>query len=154
MAAHCIGDGMSLNQLFNDLFKLVGNEALTNRDLMDILTKELKDRWGIEDPQGLPAAVEEQLPPAPETDQRFRFAASRVDFENHQRQQIGGQAFPKRHGPRKIVIRRKIIEEEKSKTMLKACKTNSLSISSTFFAITNLAWARTCGTRLQPELPV
>lgn len=152
-ATHYIGDGMSLHALSNDFFSLLGNESLTDNDLMSLLQRELCDRWWGDRPQGLPPSLEDQLPRLPPS--TFRRLAARVDFHNSQRQQIGGHIFPKRnHGPRSIVIRRNVVEEERTKKMLKTCKSHGVSISSALFALCNITWAKTCGHQLAREMPL
>ena len=103
---------------------------------------------------------------------RFRRVAGRIDFQNCLDKQIvrvagncgdtlfislllqGGQAFPRRSDPvRHTVVPTASYDEKQTKTMLKACKAQGVSISSAMFAICNIAWAR-MSPREKQELPM
>jgi hypothetical protein len=151
-AAHSIGDGMALHQFANDFFGLLGS-ARSQEAMEQLVADEWKQRWGRlipADTPALPASVEENLG----TDQsRFRRAAGRIDFQNNLDNQIGGQAFPRRSDPvRHTIVPTTSFDEKETKTMLKACKAHGVSISSTMFAICNIAWAR-MSSREKQELP-
>lgn len=152
-AAHSIGDGMALHQFANDFFGLLGS-ASSQEAMEQLAADEWKQRWGRRLPPdipALPASVEENLG----TDQsRFRRVAGRIDFQNCLDKQIGGQAFPRRSNPvRHTVVPTTSYDERQTKTMLKACKAQGVSISSAMFAICNIAWAR-MSPREKQELPM
>ncbi|KAF9041766.1 hypothetical protein BDZ89DRAFT_1109706 [Hymenopellis radicata] len=149
-ATHFIGDGMALHNLSNDFFTLLGGPN-DEEALRKLLVEEWNRRCNKPgDASTLPLSLEELLPEVP--DSAFHRAASRVDFQNVQRKQIGGQAFPKQSGkPRHTVIRIVSIDEDRTKRMLKTCKANRVSISSAVFALCNIAWARASQNR--GELP-
>lgn len=65
----------------------------------------------------------------------------------------GGHSFPKRSGnERKTIVPTVAFDEERTKKMLKLCKSHNVSISSAIFAICNIAWARTRNDK--PHLPM
>ncbi|KAJ6604797.1 hypothetical protein DFH09DRAFT_322316 [Mycena vulgaris] len=144
-ATHFLGDGMALHQFANDFFALLASDR-ADADLECMLTDEWYSRWGGgkgEAVLGLPSSLEDRLPPLP--DGKFRRAVSRVDFNNNQGKLIGGHSFPRRSGnPRRTVVPTVSIDAERTKMMLKKCKSQGVSISSALFAICNIAWARTC----------
>ncbi|KAJ7225260.1 hypothetical protein GGX14DRAFT_386181 [Mycena pura] len=149
-----LGDGMALHQLANDFFNLLGSER-AEESLQTMLAEEWYSRWGTtklkDDVSCLPSSLEDRLPPV--EGGRFRHAASRVVFENSQAKLIGGQNFPRRSGSStKTVVTTVSLDPERTKLILKKCKTQNVSISAALFAVVNLAWAKTCD--LNWELPM
>ncbi|KAI0308149.1 hypothetical protein B0F90DRAFT_124131 [Multifurca ochricompacta] len=141
-AAHSIGDGMALHQFANDFYSLLGSDN-SQKEMEALVADEWNRRWGRPLPSGtpaLPASVEENLG----TDQnRFRRAAGCIDFQISMDKQIGGQAFPRRTDPvRHTVVPTTSFDENLTRTMLKKCKAQGVSISSAIFAICSIAWAR------------
>jgi hypothetical protein len=145
-AVHFLGDGMALHAFANDFFTLLGSEK-TLVDLSKMLEEELVTHTSL---KYLPNCLEDRLPPPSGT--RFQRAARRVDFLRNAEKDIGGHAFPRRSGsPRKTLVQYKSFDVERTKSILKVCKTQGVSISSALFAVCNLAWARTSNN--SPELP-
>ncbi|KAK2460114.1 hypothetical protein APHAL10511_007880 [Amanita phalloides] len=146
-ATHFLGDGMALHQFANDFFTLLGGEK-TLADLSTMLENEISSRRTAM--KYLPKAVEDRLPPAPGGP--LHRAARQVDFHRSQEKNIGGQVFPKQSGySRKTVVRNEAFDPERTKAILKKCKTHGVSVSSALFAACNLAWVRTCNK--SPDLP-
>lgn len=82
---------MSVHALANDLLVILGDEKLSEADLKQLLVMELRQRWWVgEGFQGLPPALEDVMPPVPDSHSDFRRLASRVDFQNSQRRLIVG----------------------------------------------------------------
>ncbi|KAI9512519.1 hypothetical protein F5148DRAFT_973486 [Russula earlei] len=152
-AAHFIGDGMALHQFGNDFFCLVGG-ASSQEELDKLVADEWKQRWGRTLPSdipALPASVDENLGTE---ENPFRRAAGTIDFQNSLDRQIGGQTFPRKNDPiRHTVVPTTSFGEDVTKAMLKTCKAQGVSISSTIFAICNVAWAR-MSPREKQELPM
>jgi len=152
-AAHFIGDGMALHQFANDFFGLLGS-ARSQEELDQLVADEWKQCWSQTLPSDTPA-----LPPSSDenlgTEQnRFRRAAQSIDFQNDMERQIGGQVFPRKKDPvRHTVVPTTSFDGDLTKAMLKRCKAQGVSISSTMFAICNLAWAR-MSPREKQELPM
>lgn len=62
--------------------------------------------------------------------------------------------FPRRSGgPRRTVVLNLSIDERRTKTMLKRCKSNGVSFSNALFALCNIAWAKTSDQKKR-ELPM
>ncbi|KAF8167602.1 hypothetical protein B0H34DRAFT_645497 [Crassisporium funariophilum] len=142
-ATHFLGDGMALHQFANDFFGLLGGPS-DQAALMVRLAAEWSIRCtsSIGKPPTLPSSMEDRLPPAPIS--RFRDAVSRVDFDLEQRKFIGGHTFPRRSKlPLNTIVPTISLDREKTKVILRSCKTRGVSISSALFAICNIAWART-----------
>ncbi|KAJ6575267.1 hypothetical protein B0H19DRAFT_1344161 [Mycena capillaripes] len=144
-ATHFLGDGMALHNFANDFFTLLAS-GRADADLECMLTDEWYSRWGAKKDDsvlGLPSSLEDRLPPM--ADGKFHRAARRVDFDNSQAKLIGGHSFPRRSGNvRKTVVPTVSIDPERTKLILKKCKSQSVSISAALFSIVNIAWARTC----------
>ncbi|KAG5650740.1 hypothetical protein H0H81_011184 [Sphagnurus paluster] len=148
-AAHFLGDGMALHQFANDFFSLLGSS--TTSELAALLSLEWHARCGklASERDSLPSCLEDRLPPLKGN---FGRLASRVDFHRSQEKLIGGQTFPKKSGAvRHTIVPTISIDEARTKTLLKRCKANGVSISSALFAICNIAWAKASGDR--PEIP-
>ncbi|KAG6841775.1 hypothetical protein C0991_007104 [Blastosporella zonata] len=148
-AAHFLGDGMALHQSANDFFGLLGSSSMA--ELSALLATEWQGKCGklAASPVDLPSALESRLPQA-----RGKFAqiASRVDFERNQKKLIGGQTFPKiSSAARRTIVPTVSFDENRTKNILKRCKSQGVSISSALFAICNFAWAKTTSTN--PEMP-
>jgi len=85
---------------------------------------------------------------------RFRRAAGAIDFQNSLEKQIGGQTFPRKKDPiRHTVVPTTAFSEDLTKIMLKKCKAHGVSISSTMFALCNVAWVR-MSPREKQDLPM
>ncbi|KAJ4485801.1 hypothetical protein J3R30DRAFT_3282574 [Lentinula aciculospora] len=147
---HFIGDGMALHQCANDFFTLLSSKT-SSEELHDILKEEWRIRYGSQFSEiSLPRSLEERLPLSSGKLQR---AASIVDFELSQGRLLGGHSFPRRKGnDRKTVVPTVAFDEDRTRGMLKLCKSRNVSISSALFAICNIAWARTRNDN--PHLPV
>ena len=88
----------------------------------------------------LPSALEDNIPVKWS---RLRRAVAAADFEMSQQKLIGGQAFPRRkHPERRTIVPTIAISQARTKSILKKCKENGVSISAALFAICNIAWAR------------
>jgi len=75
---------------------------------------------------------------------RLGRAIARTDFDLSQQKFIGGHVFPlQSRGARHTIVPTISFDREKTKVMLKNCKSRGVSISSALFAICNIAWART-----------
>ncbi|KDQ07963.1 hypothetical protein BOTBODRAFT_166498 [Botryobasidium botryosum FD-172 SS1] len=148
---HYLGDGMALHTTANEFLGLVGGEKSTG-ELKDMITEEWRAKWKkSSDVNPLPVAVEDRLslPPG-----RLRKAAAAVDFQNDQRKLIGGHSLPRANtGPRKTIVPTVSFDEQKTKAILKKCKTNGVSIAHALFAICNIALIRANGGKT-PELPM
>ncbi|THH02591.1 hypothetical protein EW026_g309 [Hermanssonia centrifuga] len=150
-AVHFMGDGMALHQFANELFGLLGSDK-SEDELETMLDEEWKSRWGNEsnDASILPSALEDNIPLRWS---KLRTVAAAIDFEMSQQKLIGGQSFPRRKDPeRHTIVPTLSFPEDRTKTILKKCKANGVSISAALFAICNLAWARMGGG--SKELPV
>ncbi|KAF9270635.1 hypothetical protein L218DRAFT_889237 [Marasmius fiardii PR-910] len=150
-ATHYLGDGMALHQFAHDFFMLLGNHD--ENTLCEMLQKEWEARCDVqlETNSALPPALEQRLPASPTG--RFRKAVARVDFSASQEKLIGGHSFPRCHGnERHTIVPTVSFDEERTKKILKACKTHGVSISSALFAICSIAWAKTSGAKW--ELPI
>ncbi|KAJ7293723.1 hypothetical protein C8J57DRAFT_35901 [Mycena rebaudengoi] len=142
-ATHFLGDGMALHQFANDFFSLLGGGS-ADEDLRSMVTDEWYSRWGGKknDVAALPSSLEDRLPPL--SDGKFYRAAARVDFKNSQTKLIGGHSFPRRSGKtRRTIVPTVAIDAERTKLILKKCKSHSVSISAALFAVCNIAWAKT-----------
>ncbi|KAF8216074.1 hypothetical protein K438DRAFT_1901776 [Mycena galopus ATCC 62051] len=143
-ATHFLGDGMALHNFANDFFTLLASSR-SDEDLECMLNDEWHSRWGgKKDDSGpsLPSALEDRLPAM--ADGRLHRTARRVDFENSQAKLIGGHSFPRRSGnARKTVVPTVSFDPERTKLMLKKCKSQSVSISAALFSIMSIAWAKT-----------
>ncbi|KIK70676.1 hypothetical protein GYMLUDRAFT_32717 [Collybiopsis luxurians FD-317 M1] len=148
---HFVGDGMALHQFANDFFTLLSSEQ-GNDELYGLMKEEWRIRYGGQfSEMSLPTSLEDRLP----NEERGRLykLASRVDFLQSQDKLIGGHSFPKRSGrPRKTVVPTVAFDSERTRKMLKLCKSHNVSISSALFAICNIAWARTRNDN--PHLPI
>ncbi|KIY73467.1 hypothetical protein CYLTODRAFT_216536 [Cylindrobasidium torrendii FP15055 ss-10] len=145
---HFVGDGMALHQTANDFFALLGSSH-DQQALWAMVEQEWRAQRSKE--SILPTPLEHRLP-LPEKPSKFRDAVARVDYENLQKKQIGGQVFPKRHGKtRHTVVPTVAIDEARTKRILKTCKANGVSISAAMFALCNVAWTRASGN--SGELP-
>ncbi|KIK97547.1 hypothetical protein PAXRUDRAFT_763851 [Paxillus rubicundulus Ve08.2h10] len=140
-AAHFLGDGMALHQFANDLFGLLGSQKTQQE-----LDKQLSDEWvnycspASDKIYVLPNAMEENFPA--ETS-KFRRAIGKVDFNISKCKTIGGQTFPqKSRQARHTIVPTVSYDEDRTKAILKRCKTHGVSISAALFAICNIAWAR------------
>ncbi|KAF8807859.1 hypothetical protein BYT27DRAFT_7189949 [Phlegmacium glaucopus] len=141
-ATHFLGDGMALHQFANDFFVLLVS-CVDEGALLERLTAEWSEKCtdAFAKLPTLPSAMEDRLPPAPAG--RLRQIASVVDFNVNQRKVIGGHTFPRQSkSPRKTIVPTISFDREKTKAILKNCKAHGVSISSTLFAICNIAWAR------------
>ncbi|KAG7452294.1 uncharacterized protein BT62DRAFT_1071449 [Guyanagaster necrorhizus] len=147
-ATHFLGDGMALHQFANDLFSLLGSSK-DEKDLEEILRNEWETRCNkVDDESTLPSSLEDRLPTG--STGRFYRAACRVDFQRCQDKLIGGHTFPRRSGQlRRTIVPTISIDAERTKKMLKACKAHGVSISSAYFALCNIAWARTTDSKWQ-----
>ncbi|PBK76813.1 hypothetical protein ARMSODRAFT_1012034 [Armillaria solidipes] len=145
-ATHFLGDGMALHQFANDFFSLLGSSKDEN-ELEGVLRTEWETRCNkADDEHTLPSSLEDRLPAAPTG--RFYNAACRVDFQRCQDKLIGGHTFPRRPGqPRRTIVPTISIDAERTKKMLKTCKAHGVSISSAYFALCNIAWARTTDSK-------
>ncbi|CAL1695027.1 unnamed protein product [Somion occarium] len=150
-AMHFLGDGMALHAFANDFFGLLGSEK-SDSELKLQLVDEWEMRWGspAHDTSILPRSLEENMPVKWT---RIRRAAARVDFLMSQEELVGGQVFPRRkHPERHTVVPTVSFPTDRTKAMLKKCKSNGVSISAALFAVCNVAWARMGGGR--KELPI
>ncbi|KAF8846056.1 hypothetical protein BDN67DRAFT_992998 [Paxillus ammoniavirescens] len=130
-AAHFLGDGMALHQFANDFFGLLGSQKTQEE-----LERQLSDEWNFV----LPNAMEDNFPT--ETS-RFRRAIGKVDFNISKCKTIGGQTFPqKSRQARHTIVPTVSYDEDRTKAILKRCKTHGVSVSAALFAICNIAWAR------------
>ncbi|KAK0505685.1 hypothetical protein EDD18DRAFT_1304501 [Armillaria luteobubalina] len=145
-ATHFLGDGMALHQFANDFFSLLGSSK-DEKELEAVLGTEWEARCNkADDEHTLPSSLEDRLPAAPTG--RFYNAACRVDFQRCQDKLIGGHTFPRRPGqPRRTIVPTISIDAERTKKMLKTCKAHGVSISSAYFALCNIAWARTTDSK-------
>ncbi|KAK0208750.1 hypothetical protein DFS33DRAFT_1372027 [Desarmillaria ectypa] len=145
-ATHFLGDGMALHQFANDFFSTLGSSK-DEHELMGILRTEWETRCNkADDEYALPSSLEDRLPAAPTG--HFYRAACRVDFQRCQDKLIGGHSFPRRSGqPRRTIVPTISIDAERTKKMLKTCKSHGVSISSAYFALCNIAWARTTDSK-------
>ncbi len=166
---HFLGDGMALHQFANDFFGLLGGEK-SDDELREMLHEEWRVRWGnvpeevsscttvyiereLTGPQQpvLPPALEDNMPMSASP---FRRVAAKVDFELSQQKLLGGQTFPRRKHPERLTIVPTVsFPEDRTKAILKKCKTHGVSISAALFAMCNVAWARLgAGNREMPTL--
>ncbi|KAJ3721745.1 hypothetical protein C8R42DRAFT_580772 [Lentinula raphanica] len=147
---HFIGDGMALHQCANDFFTLLSSKQSTG-ELYDFLKEEWRIRFGNQYTEiSLPKSLEERLP---HCSGKFQKVASMVDFELSQGRLVGGHSFPRRKGnDRRTVVPTVAFDEDRTKKVLKLCKSHNVSISSALFAICNIAWLRTRND--DPRLPV
>ncbi|KAG6814136.1 hypothetical protein H0H92_002131 [Tricholoma furcatifolium] len=148
-AAHFLGDGMALHQFANEFFGLLGSLSMVQ--LSALLSTEWQDRCGKSTGllPDLPSALESRLP---EVRGKFAQAAARIDFEKDQQKLIGGQTFQRAaSGPRRTVVPTVSYDEDRTKGILKKCKSHGVSISSALFSICNIAWAKT--REENPHLP-
>jgi len=148
---HFLGDGLAVHRLASEFIGLLSSSS-TNCDLLSLLSLEWQTRCGElrEKDLSLPASLEERLPVVTG---RFRQAVSRVDFRRSQDKHIGSHTFPRRSlGPRRIATPVIIVEPKASRAILERCKSKGVTISSTMFALCNVAWAKTCNQK--PEMPM
>ncbi|KAF6766679.1 hypothetical protein DFP72DRAFT_867287 [Ephemerocybe angulata] len=142
-STHFLGDGMALHQFAHEFLSLLGNND--EHALLGILESEvssLTDSKPENAQSYLPLSLESQLPPSPAS--KFHAAATLVDHLADQRRQIGGHSFPRRSAPdRRTMVPTLSYNADKTKSILKKCKENGVSISSAIFALCNIAWART-----------
>ncbi|KAG8971144.1 hypothetical protein FRC05_011428 [Tulasnella sp. 425] len=128
----------------------------TATELEELVRREWQARWGSGSTAVvLPPPVEERLPPVRGA---FRKAAGRVDFLNSSRKHIGGHVLPRNDGAnRKITVQTITFDESTSRTILRKCKSQGVSVSNTLFALCALAWTRTQlerGVELRTDLPI
>ncbi|TFK90810.1 hypothetical protein K466DRAFT_484133 [Polyporus arcularius HHB13444] len=150
-AMHFLGDGMALHQFANDFFGLLGGEK-SDDELREMLHEEWRVRWGdVAEEPVLPSALEDNMPMSASP---FRRVAAKVDFELSQQKLLGGQTFPRRKHPERLTIVPTVsFPEDRTKAILKKCKTHGVSISAALFAMCNVAWARLgAGNREMPTL--
>ncbi|KAG9018752.1 hypothetical protein FRB90_010059 [Tulasnella sp. 427] len=146
-AVHFLGDGMALHRFANELFTLLAapeaGESLTPHDFEDMVRKEWEARYGASKASAssvLPPALEDCLPPI---GGKLRKAAVKVDFLNSTRKDIGGHSLPRAKGkPRKTLVPTPSFDEATTKSILKKCKAQGVSISNALFALSALAWSR------------
>jgi hypothetical protein len=144
-AAHCIGDGLCLHRLANDLFTLI---SLPFPTLMSTLQTEFFSRSS----RPIPPSLESYLPTPCSG---LHAVSSRVAFALTQRKLIGGQSFAltaQATAPRNVRTETVSYSIEETKQILRACKANGVSISNALFAVCNFAWIAS-GNVQQPELP-
>ncbi|KAK0481727.1 hypothetical protein IW261DRAFT_1550776 [Armillaria novae-zelandiae] len=126
-ATHFLGDGMALHQFANDFFSLLGSSK-DEKELEGVLRTEWETRCNKSD------------------DLITRFTTSRRLIK-------GGHTFPRRSGqPRRTIVPTISIDAERTKKMLKTCKAHGVSISSAYFALCNIAWARNHGFEVGSSL--
>lgn len=149
-AAHFLGDGMALHQFANDFFSLLA----ADKSLQE-LEEQLNEEWERHCRPGpgkiltLPTSVEDNLPREPS---KLRSAIGRVDHQTAQEKTIGGQTFPRRpKQPRHTIVPTVSYDQDRTKSILKRCKANGVSISAALFSVCNIAWARMGNG--SPDLP-
>ncbi|KAG8948407.1 hypothetical protein FRC04_009777 [Tulasnella sp. 424] len=158
--AHFSSDGTTTHRLINEFFTTIaGTErgsACTATELEELVRREWQARWGSGSPTVvLPPPVEERLPPVRGA---FKKAAGRVDFLNSSRKHIGGHVLPRTEGAnRKMTVQTITFDESTSRTILRKCKSQGVSVSNAMFALCALAWTRTQlerGVELRTDLPI
>ncbi|KIY67184.1 hypothetical protein CYLTODRAFT_397528 [Cylindrobasidium torrendii FP15055 ss-10] len=147
---HYLADGIAIHQLTNDFSTLLGGQ-LNESELMSLVAREWEAQYKkTAQNTALPASLEDRLPATPRS--KFQEAALRVDYENTQRKQIGGQVFPRQRGkPRRTTCRVVALDESRTIHILKACKDHKVSLPCVLFALCNIAWIRTSSSK--GELP-
>ncbi|KAG1885501.1 hypothetical protein F4604DRAFT_1615682 [Suillus subluteus] len=143
-AAHFLGDGMALHQFANDLFGLLGGDK-TIAELEAQLKEELS--WGADSTRTavLPNAMEDNFTVGPS---KMRTAAEKVDFQLSQRRLVGGHSFRRQtKQPRHTIVPTVSYDPERTKAILKRCKTHGVSVSAAIFAACNIAWAKMCSEK-------
>jgi len=150
-AAHFIGDGMALHQFANDFFNLLGSTK-TDSELETDLYNECLMRWArsSDEESVIPLSVDSRLP---SEGNKFCQAVAMIDFKRNQEKLIGGHAFPRRSSaPRRTVVPTVAFDAQRTKAILRNCKTHNVSVSAALFAICNFAWAKL--TTDKAELPL
>ncbi|KZS96050.1 hypothetical protein SISNIDRAFT_540130 [Sistotremastrum niveocremeum HHB9708] len=156
-ATHFLGDGMALHTFANDLFSLLvrhSPDAEPEDSLYALFQQEWRDGCGAENLELLPPALEDRLPRV--SCSRLKNALELADFNQTQDRVIGGHTFP-RPSPmpaereRHTVVPTISFTPERTKAILKKCKTNGVSISSALFALVAVVWARTARTMSDAE---
>ncbi|KAG1904712.1 uncharacterized protein F5891DRAFT_1012458 [Suillus fuscotomentosus] len=144
-AAHFLGDGMALHQFANDFFGLLGGDK-TIVELEAQLKEELSSRWDADSTNAvLPNALEDNFTVSPS---RLRRAAEKVDFQLSQRRFVGGHSFRRQtKQPRHTIVPTVSYDTERTKSILKRCKTHGVSVSAAMFAACNIAWAKMCSEK-------
>ncbi|KAG1783532.1 hypothetical protein EV702DRAFT_1208638 [Suillus placidus] len=145
-AAHFLGDGMALHQFANDLFVLLGGDK-TIAELEAQLKEELSSRWGADSTRTavLPNALEDNFIVSPS---KLRSAAEKIDFQLSQQRLVGGHTFRRQtKQPRRTIVPTISYDPERTKNILKRCKTHGVSISAAIFAACNIAWAKMCSEK-------
>ncbi|KAI6163872.1 hypothetical protein EDD17DRAFT_1475849 [Pisolithus thermaeus] len=140
-AAHFLGDGMALHQFANEFFRLLASDK-SLQELETLLTEEWNRSCRLSPGKvfTLPNCLEDNLAPEPS---KLRRAIGKVDFQLSQAKCIGGQAFPRKsQQPRRTIVPTVSYDADRTKSVLKRCKENGVSISAAFFAICNIAWVR------------
>lgn len=149
-AAHFLGDGMALHQFANDFFGLLASER-SLQELEILLNEEWNQSCRLSPGKvfTLPNCLEDNFAPEPSN---LRRAICKVDYQLSQGKQIGGQAFPRNsRQPRRTIVPTVSYDVDRTKSVLKRCKANGVSISAALFAICNMAWARVGNG--PPDLP-
>ncbi|KAG1813317.1 uncharacterized protein BJ212DRAFT_1482771 [Suillus subaureus] len=139
-------DGMALHQLANDLFGLLGGDK-TIAELEAQLKEELSSRWDADSTRTavLPNALEDNFTVSPS---KLRNAAEKVDFQLSQRRLVGGHSFRRQtKQPRHTIVPTVSFDPERTKSILKRCKTHGVSVSAAIFAACNIAWAKMCSEK-------
>ncbi|KIJ66266.1 hypothetical protein HYDPIDRAFT_109260 [Hydnomerulius pinastri MD-312] len=140
-AAHFLGDGMALHQFANDFFRILGGEE-TQQELELRLCEEWARHCSPSPDKNvaLPSAMEDNFTAE---SSKFRLAVGKIDFKTAQDKTIGGQTFPRKFKQaRHTVVPTVSYDADRTKTILKRCKANGVSVSAALFAVCNLAWAR------------
>ncbi|EJD40848.1 hypothetical protein AURDEDRAFT_69593 [Auricularia subglabra TFB-10046 SS5] len=137
-APHCLGDGMALYRMSDEFFEMLASEK-TDEDLKDVLHSEW-ERATATSP--IPEPLEARMPePAGKLARVFE----KFDYVRSQDRLIGGHSFPRpkmKQGPRHIVFPTYSFSPDKSKKVIKTCKSHGVSFSHALFALCNIAWAR------------
>ncbi|KAG8948424.1 hypothetical protein FRC04_009794 [Tulasnella sp. 424] len=160
-ATHFSSDSVAFHQLANEFFTIIAGTEMgyvyTATDLEELVRKEWQTRWGSGSSVTvvLPPPVEERLPPVRGV---FKKAAGRVDFLNSLRKDIGGHVLPRaKAAKRKTIVQTITFDEATSRTILRKCKSQGVSVSNALFALCALAWTRTQlerGAELRTDLPI
>ncbi|KAI6047920.1 hypothetical protein EDC04DRAFT_2620572 [Pisolithus marmoratus] len=143
-AAHFLGDGMALHQF--------AKRILWSLQELEVMLNEEWNRHCRLSPGKaltLPNCLEDNFAPEPS---KLRRAIGKVDHQLSQGKDIGGQTFPRKsQQPRHTIVPTVSYDIDRTKSVLKRCKANGVSISAATFAICNIAWARV--GKGPPDLP-
>ncbi|KAG6911271.1 hypothetical protein DXG01_002110 [Tephrocybe rancida] len=132
-APHFTGDGTSLHQCTNDLLALLASSS-SDEDLLASI--DLAQSWI------------DRLPPAFETRcavprGQFPKGVSKVNFLMAREKEIGGHRFVRQQrAPQKTIFVERVFDENQTKTILKRCKANGVTINHAIEAVCGAAWAK------------